>query len=75
MYIYVYITLDTLLCTSMSTDLCAILFAICMPPMRLCVYAVYKLVYVLFSKLAFQLVHKAVYVDQIVEHFVHQSPE
>ena len=47
----------------------------CMPPMRLCVYAVYKLVYVLFSKLAFQLVYKAVYVDQIVQHCVHQSPE
>ena len=43
--------------------------------MRLCVYAVYQLVCVLFSKLAFQLVYKAVYVDQIVEHFVHQSPE
>ena len=47
----------------------------CMPPMRLCVYADYKLVYVLFSRLAFQLVYKAVYVDEIVEHFVHQSPE
>ena len=47
----------------------------CMPPMRLCVYAVYRLVHVLLSKLAFQLVYKAVYVDEIVEHFVHQSPE
>ena len=47
----------------------------CMAPVRLCVYAVYRLAHVLLSKLAVQLVYKAVYVDEIVEHFVHQSPE
>ena len=63
-------------CARVCRRICAPFYLpFCMPPMRLCVYAVYRLAHVLLSKLAVQLVYKAVYVDEIVEHFVHQSPE